>query len=113
MITGLQAVSSQKVVIAAIATAQAQRQPSPDVPPTASDNLAPHEIRTVVDGLNKVMQTFSTDLEFSIDASTKQVVVTVTDKNTHQVIRQIPSEEMLRVSQHIAQLLGIVYDHEG
>jgi len=113
MITSVQGVSSQNVVIAAMASVEQQSSNSrnsdqPEFQPPSQD-----QIKSVVEGLNNVMQTFTTDLQFSVDASTKQVVVRVTDKNTNQVIRQIPSEEMLRVSQRIAELLGVVYDHEG
>jgi flagellar protein FlaG len=113
MITSVPGVSSQNVVIAAMASVEPQSNPSKNVARPGLQGASQDQMKAVVDGLNKVMQTFVTGLDFSVDASTRQIVVRVTDKNTNQVIRQIPSEEMLRVSQRIAELLGVVYDREG
>jgi flagellar protein FlaG len=40
----------------------------------------------------------SNNLEFSIDDSTGQTVVKVVDSSTKELIRQIPSEEMLAIA---------------
>jgi flagellar protein FlaG len=71
------------------------------------------EVAAAVQELNAAMKVVNTNLSFSIDNITKQTVVTVTDENTHEVIRQIPSEEMLKVSERIAELLGVLFDHAG
>jgi flagellar protein FlaG len=76
-------------------------------------SFSKEQMDAVVLELNKAMQIMNTSLSFSIDQATKQTVVKVTDVNTKQVIRQIPSEEMLRVSQRIAELLGVLFDHAG
>lgn len=41
----------------------------------------------------------SNNLEFSIDDTTGQTVVKVVDSSTKELIRQIPSEEMLAIAQ--------------
>ena len=75
--------------------------------------LSEKELAAAVQELNAAMKVVNTNLSFSIDSITKQTVVTVTDAQTHEVIRQIPTEEMLKVSDRIAELLGVMFDHAG
>ena len=69
------------------------------------------EIDEALRQLNAAVKTIGTSLSFSIDSVTNRTVVTVTDAQTHEVIRQIPSEEVLKVSQQITELLGVLFDH--
>lgn len=75
--------------------------------------LSGEELAAAVQELNSAMQLVNTNLSFSIDSITRQTVITVTDAQTHAVIRQIPPEDMLRVSDRIAELLGVLFDHAG
>jgi flagellar protein FlaG len=68
------------------------------------------EVDATLNELNHAMRSLGTSLSFSVDGVTHQTVVTVTDARTHEVIRQIPSEDMLRVSQRITELLGVLFD---
>jgi flagellar protein FlaG len=81
--------------------------------PQQKSSLSAAELAAAVKELNTAMKVVNTNLSFSIDSVTKQTVVTVTDANTHEVIRQIPSEEMQKVSDRIAELLGVLFDHAG
>ncbi|HTX18086.1 MAG TPA: flagellar protein FlaG [Bacteroidota bacterium] len=76
-------------------------------------SLSNAEVISAVKELNAAMKVVDTNLSFSFDSITKQTVVTVTDAQTNEVIRQIPPEEMLKVSQRIAELLGVLFDHAG
>ena len=44
------------------------------------------------------------ELDFYIDEPTGQTVITVRDRETDQVIRQIPSEEILAVAERINEM---------
>lgn len=68
-------------------------------PPVAAVNEA-------VNRLNEYVQTLRRDLQFRVDKDTNQVVVTVLDSQTHEVIRQIPSEEVLAVVKSIDKIQG-------
>lgn len=48
----------------------------------------------------------SNHFDVQADPVTKEIVIRVVDANTGQVIRQIPSEEMLRMAQAIAQQIA-------
>ncbi|VAW94102.1 Flagellar protein FlaG [hydrothermal vent metagenome] len=59
----------------------------------------------VVHQLETQSQSLRRDLLFNVDDSTGRVIVTVRDSETNEVIRQIPSEELLALSQHLADAL--------
>jgi len=59
----------------------------------------------VVHQLETQSQSLRRDLQFNVDDSTGRVIVTVTDSETNEVIRQIPSEELLALSRHLADAL--------
>ena len=50
-------------------------------------------------------------LDIGVDPSTGAVVVKVSDDKTGEVVRQIPSEQALRVARNIEALTGILVDH--
>ena len=50
----------------------------------------------------------ASSLAFSIDQSSGKTVVTVTDSETGEVLRQIPSEEMLSLSQTMNRMQGLL-----
>ncbi len=59
----------------------------------------------VVHQLETQSQSLRRDLQFNVDDSTGRVIVTVRDSETNEVIRQIPSEELLALSRHLADAL--------
>jgi flagellar protein FlaG len=87
---------------------------TPDQLPEAAgqqkQSLTTHQMKEVVKELNTVMQQMGTSLTFSIDNATHKTVVKVLNTQTQEVVRQIPSEEMLRMSQRITELLGVLFD---
>lgn len=62
------------------------------------------EIRANVAELNNVSQNIQRSLKFEVDEDSGETVVTVKDKYSGEVIRQIPSEEMLSLSKRLKAL---------
>jgi len=54
-----------------------------------------------------------TKLSFNVRKDTHRIVVTVMNSETNQVIRQIPPESMLRVSEEIQKVIGSLIDHRA
>jgi len=52
---------------------------------------------------NKAFNMRQSNLQFSVDDSTKEVVMSVKDKETGEVIRQFPSKEALEMLQRIQE----------
>lgn len=64
---------------------------------------SPEQLRHLVDDANKSMSKNSSQLEFSVDATTSKTVVKVKEATSGKVIMQFPSEEMLSVTRAIDQ----------
>ncbi|KRB93365.1 hypothetical protein ASE07_13280 [Noviherbaspirillum sp. Root189] len=54
------------------------------------------------------MQTQSANLEFSVDEDSNRTIVKVIDQQTQEVLRQIPSEEALKISKALNQVSGLL-----
>lgn len=59
------------------------------------------QLENAVNHINQVLRQANRNLEFSVDAETKRVIVKVVDTETGELIRQIPSEETLAISRAI------------
>jgi len=91
---------TQPAVAAAAVAAPAQ--PSP--PPALKD------IERAVSQVNEAVQKVATNLEFAVDKDTDTVVVKLLDSNTHEVLRQVPSTEMLRIAKSLEHMQGLLLD---
>ena len=67
-------------------------------------------VTDVVRELSDLVKMLHTNLEFSVDEKTKKIIVKVMDADTQKVIRQIPPEEMMRISARVQELLGVLID---
>jgi len=67
--------------------------------------LSQEALEKVVSQLNAYIQNTQRDVDFSVDDATGRVVVRVIDSESEEVIRQIPSEEMLAISRHLLESL--------
>ena len=73
-------------------------------PPARSD-----EVRKAANQVNEALKgTASSDLQFSVEGENKQVVVRVVDSQTKELIRQIPSEQMVAISKAMDNLSGLL-----
>lgn len=68
------------------------------------------KIEEAISRLNDQLERKQTNLGFRIDDQTDIVVVSVTNKETGKLIRQIPAEAVVRLSQNIESLKGVLFD---
>lgn len=97
-------VAEERQVIAAT-TAEVQSRDVEEVSKEAIDEAVSH--------LKEYVQSMQRDMDFSVDDKTGRFVVKVIDSQTKEVIRQIPSEEMLAISRHLADSLEDQDDSRG
>lgn len=60
-------------------------------------------LRAKVEELNQNAQSVRRSLRFNVDDDTGITVITVRDRETDEVIRQIPSEELLALARYFAE----------
>jgi flagellar protein FlaG len=61
------------------------------------------DLDQAVDKLNDFVQNLQRDLQFSIDEKSGEMVVKVIDTASQQVIRQIPSEDALKLARNLME----------
>ena len=76
--------------------------------PVAQLTISPEQLQTAVDAANEFVKPINSAVEFSVDKDSGQMVVKVMDISTKEVIRQIPSEEMLAISKALDQIQGLL-----
>jgi flagellar protein FlaG len=92
--------------------ARSPRSPSFPQPATAAEvpkqvevarpaQPSTEELKHAARQLETFMQSMNRYLEFRVDEDSGRTVVTVKDKNTGETIRQIPSEEVMRLAQNL------------
>lgn len=75
------------------------------LPPEAQQQqqVSPEQLQQVVEQLNQHVQSINRDLHFSVDDQSGRTVIRVVNSETEELIRQIPSEEVLRISRNLQQ----------
>ena len=89
--------------------AQADQTASADT--TKQDKTAEpsaDQLDRVMAEVSKAISPVARNLQFSIDKETGRSVVKVVDSTTNQVIRQIPSEELLAIARSIDKFSGLL-----
>ncbi|QEZ43902.1 flagellar protein FlaG [Cupriavidus oxalaticus] len=69
------------------------------------------DISTAIGELVDALKSTAIGLRFEIDDETHRVVTKVIDKDTGELIRQMPTEEMLRIARAIDKLQGLFISH--
>lgn len=64
------------------------------------------ELAAAIERAQKLASTQAQELSFSVHEKTGTVVVKVIDRESKEVIRQIPAEEMLRLAERMQELDG-------
>jgi flagellar protein FlaG len=99
----------RKLPEAAVAGNKSQEDALPEV--QGGRNTAPAEKLTgAISQLNGYLEETHRGLRFSIDDDSGRTIVRVIDTETDDVIRQIPSEEMLALIRHFNEITGSIFD---
>lgn len=70
------------------------------------------ELQDSVQTANDRLAVYNQKLDIAIDGATGSIVVKVSDADTGETLRQIPSEDALRIMRNIDSLTGILVDHK-
>lgn len=70
----------------------------------------PVDMTDLVERFRSQVQSIQRDLNFSVDNSTGDVVVQVIDGDSGKVVRQIPSEEILRLTERLDEMRSLMFE---
>ena len=93
--------------------AEKEVQTAPSTPAAISfdPSKSLENLKTAVKLLNEQLTSSNRGLGFSFDESKKTPVIKVTDLTSGEVIRQIPSEDLLKLAHRIDEFKGILFDN--
>lgn len=74
------------------------------------DQLAPVEVQEAVDEMSAFVQSMQRNLSFSIDEQLGEKIISVKDVESGEVIRQIPSEELVVLRKKMDDVVGLLFD---
>ena len=78
---------------------------------TGGRPLAPAEASAFVSEVNDFLSTANNvSLEFQVHEGTGRTVIHILDKETGEVIREIPSEKLLEMAAKIEEMSGLLFD---
>lgn len=71
-------------------------------------DISRKEASSIVETLNEYTDVLQTKLGFSINEGADKIVITVRNKDTDEIIRQIPAEELLLIQEKMEELTGLL-----
>ncbi|NMG76393.1 flagellar protein FlaG [Aromatoleum diolicum] len=98
----------------AIAASGESRPVQPvDAPTAPAATPGNEEILKALDEVREAVKPVAQSLHFSLDQDTGRTVIKVMDTETNEMIRQIPSEDILKIAQAIDKLQGLLIKQEA
>lgn len=78
-----------------------------------SSTVSQHTLDMIAKDLQQSLSKANTGLQFSVDNSTGKTVVKVVHEQSGEIIRQIPSEEMLSIARNIGKMQGLLFEKKA
>ena len=79
--------------------------PTPDAGQSARSSNTQSEVSdAALSEISRAVQTIQRNLEFRVDDATGRTVITVKDSESQEVIRQIPSDQLLELSARLQEI---------
>ena len=94
-------------------TSQVAVQPQEEMARRAEDGQeesSSRDMNAMVEEVREMARMFERDLEFRIEEELDRPVVEVKDTQRDEVIRQIPSEQMVELAKNMERIRGILFD---
>ena len=77
------------------------------------EEATPAQVETAVQAVNTSLEMRSVSLQFEIDKDTDKVIVKVVDQANGVVIRQIPTEEVVRIAKVMGKAPGMLVSQQA
>jgi flagellar protein FlaG len=77
---------------------------------SASEQLFMQEVENTVVAFNDVFQQANISVQYRVDQDTDDIVITLINRDTDEVLRQMPPEQILKMRQRLEELMGLMFD---
>lgn len=76
-------------------------------------SVSENALVNAIEKANKAVQGTEHEFNYKIHQSTRQVIVQILDKNTHEVVHEIPSEKFIELVEKLKELtVGTIIDEK-
>ncbi|MBK1679963.1 flagellar protein FlaG [Rhodocyclus tenuis] len=79
----------------------------------ATEQITPEQLQEATESIKAFVQPINSGLEFAIDKDSGRTLVKVIDQQTREVVRQIPSEEVLTIAKALDKLQGLFIQNKA
>ncbi len=73
----------------------------------------PIKAEQVSQEFNDISKDLNLDVKFAYNAKIDTVYINVTDKNTGEIIKKLPTEEAMKIKESMKDLVGVLFDKKG
>lgn len=70
------------------------------------------QVLAAVEEMQEFVQAAQHDIQFQLDDESGRMLVKVTERGTGEVIRQIPSEEAVRLAENLSEIRSLLFSAE-
>jgi flagellar protein FlaG len=102
--------SGQGTAVAAARPADLSQAPLRPPQDSASEQLFTQEVKNTVAAFNDVFEQANISVRYSFDDNTDDLVITLVNRETDEVLRQLPPDQILKMRQHLQELMGLMFD---
>jgi flagellar protein FlaG len=88
----------------------APRVTGPVSAPASTPPREPEQVQQAVEQIQRVVSLVANNLQFTVDKGTGKTIIRVVDSQTEEVIRQIPTEEVLSIARALDQMHGLLFN---
>ncbi|MFV0457120.1 MAG: flagellar protein FlaG [Pseudomonas sp.] len=93
----------------ALREAVRQEEAAAQKTPAEQQTVTAESLEEAVSSIKDFVQTIRRDLSFDLDDSSGKMVVKVTDRASGEVVRQIPTEEALRLAENLEEARSLLF----
>jgi len=80
--------------------------------PLQKEQRSAEEIQQDLDVVNSQLKIMNRSIEFSVDKGSNDIVIKVVDKESGDIITQIPPEGVLRLREHLEEMSGLMIEEK-
>ncbi len=105
--------SRQKQNLTEVASARSADEQSTARAVAPAQDVSREQVEDAVATIQEFVQSVRRSINFAVDDGSGRVVVKVTDAGSGDVIRQIPSEEALKLAENLSEVRSLLFKAEA
>lgn len=76
-------------------------------------NSIEKDLDKVTKKLNDQMESLKTNIRFAYNDKIDSMYVNVLEQDSGKLIRKVPSDEMMKLTEHFREIIGLIFDKNG